>query len=797
MNINRSILISVMVLTLAACGGAEERKTRYMEKALESYAERDYDKARIEIKNVLQIDPKHAEAWFIQAKIMEKKGELRKAYGNYAKAAELDPENTQYLGKLGQFLLVLANDLDGATENMNKIKEIDRSDNYGLLLEAGIAARNDDKARAIELTERVHSREPGLLDNALFLSSLKTDDNDLEGALKVLEEATPDNPDEPALMKRIAGLLLSLERNDESEKVLNEVLALDPDDYDNYLNLARFYVKLQRFDDGKKILASAIENDPEDLERHREYLALIQASDGLLAAIDALKAQIRKDDLDGQLMLVLANLHSQDNDTDSTKRVLVSTIDKYNLEQSGVRARIGLAELAVNERELDEARGHIAEAYEISPNDADVNMMRARLMLNAGKMDEGIVSLRSVIKDEPTKLDAYLLLARAHDNGGEPEQAKDVLARAHENNRGVAPNLLALSKLYIERKDFVSAEKVIDDYLKINNVDYDALSIKVAALNSRKDYAEAEKVAEKLKTLYPDKPNGYLQLVPVYMDADKFDEAIAMLDDGITQTNNDMKIMAIYGRMVLSKEGESAVEPLIARITETLGEGDSIDSYMLLAKIYEDNGRSEDSRRILDRGLAKHRKQTDAYLMRANYYEKDGDQAGVLRILETGLRFVPEKSQIGIALARLHQNNGDNDKVLDVYREVTDSGTANVIVLNNLAALLVEGEPTQAEIDEAVKVVDRLREIDNHAVRDTVAWVKYLSGDVQGAEKILAKLVDEHREFGEYHYHYGVVMNELGDTEKAIRHLKRAVNSENSYAGKDKAAALLEELTSS
>ena len=51
-----ALLLAASLLT--ACGGKEERKAKYLEKGKAYLAEKNYDKAEIEFKNVLQIDPK-------------------------------------------------------------------------------------------------------------------------------------------------------------------------------------------------------------------------------------------------------------------------------------------------------------------------------------------------------------------------------------------------------------------------------------------------------------------------------------------------------------------------------------------------------------------------------------------------------------------------------------------------------------------------------------------------------------------------------------------------------------------
>ena len=62
-----------------------------MGKAKASIEAGDFDKARIELKNVLQIDPKDSEAFYQLGKVYEELNNYRKAFGSYLKSEELNP----------------------------------------------------------------------------------------------------------------------------------------------------------------------------------------------------------------------------------------------------------------------------------------------------------------------------------------------------------------------------------------------------------------------------------------------------------------------------------------------------------------------------------------------------------------------------------------------------------------------------------------------------------------------------------------------------------------------------------
>ena len=57
----KSLVLMLAASLLIACGGKEERKAKYLERGKAYFEEQNFDKARVEFKNVLQIDPKTAE----------------------------------------------------------------------------------------------------------------------------------------------------------------------------------------------------------------------------------------------------------------------------------------------------------------------------------------------------------------------------------------------------------------------------------------------------------------------------------------------------------------------------------------------------------------------------------------------------------------------------------------------------------------------------------------------------------------------------------------------------------------
>jgi Tfp pilus assembly protein PilF len=80
----RLLLLLAGAALTTACG-QEDRAQSYLQRGIDLYEKGDLTKAQLEFRNVLQVDPKDAQAWFMLAKIAEQQEEWRNAYSAYTK----------------------------------------------------------------------------------------------------------------------------------------------------------------------------------------------------------------------------------------------------------------------------------------------------------------------------------------------------------------------------------------------------------------------------------------------------------------------------------------------------------------------------------------------------------------------------------------------------------------------------------------------------------------------------------------------------------------------------------------
>src|SRR5207247_11072535 len=101
----RNIILVVVAVALVACGGPEERKAKYRMLAQEYLEACNYPKARGALRNVLKIDPKDADAYFLFAQVEEKEKNWRNAVSLYQEVVQLVPDHTGALITLAKYYL--------------------------------------------------------------------------------------------------------------------------------------------------------------------------------------------------------------------------------------------------------------------------------------------------------------------------------------------------------------------------------------------------------------------------------------------------------------------------------------------------------------------------------------------------------------------------------------------------------------------------------------------------------------------------------------------------------------------
>ncbi|MBT8338855.1 MAG: tetratricopeptide repeat protein, partial [Desulfatitalea sp.] len=96
-----SILLFLALTLFAGCASKEEKMQRFYSQGKESYEKGDLVKARLALKNAIQLNLKYAEAYYLLGMVELKDENAQKAFGYFNKAVELDEDQLEARAEAG------------------------------------------------------------------------------------------------------------------------------------------------------------------------------------------------------------------------------------------------------------------------------------------------------------------------------------------------------------------------------------------------------------------------------------------------------------------------------------------------------------------------------------------------------------------------------------------------------------------------------------------------------------------------------------------------------------------------
>lgn len=582
----RLFLVLAVTAVLLSCGGAEERKAKYLERGKAYLADKNYDKAIIEFKNVLQIDPKYAEAYYLLGEVQEKKDDIAKAYGNYSKAVELNPDHLKARAKLARIYFSVGQ-VDKADELITYILKKKPTDPEANILRAYVLAQKGDTAGALKLAKSVISADPKQVDAIVLVATIHRKEGHPDQAQAVLEQGAAANPGDIRILSALAQVYFAEKNLAKTEEILRKIIATKPDVFQHRIGLAMFFAQTKQPDKAEKTLQDAVQAKPTDPER---YLALAdflisqhrgeKLEPELLAAIDAHPKEMG-------LRFALAAYYLKLGKPDDAEKAYNKIIGIDSVGPDGMKARKQLAEVLLRENKYSEASGLIATVIKDNPEDAQALLLRGKIEMSQTNPDPraATADFRSVLKSQPDSVEVLTLLARAHQMNNEPRLAREALQKAVK----VAPKdpgaTVRLTRfLMVNDKDTDGALKVLNEFLANSPGDLSVLEAKMAVQAAKKDSAGVAETIATIKKLYPDKSVGYFHSGEFLLSQGKYREALQQFEEARARAKTDFRPIDAIAKIHMKLENRQAA---IKTIDDFLGQNPgNLDALQAKANIF-------------------------------------------------------------------------------------------------------------------------------------------------------------------------------------------------------------------
>ena len=755
LHFKRIVTTAVAVCGLAVAAGCHKdpqvAKREFLESGNRYAAQKKYAEAIVEYQNAVALDPNFGEARRQLAEAYDKLGDGAHAYQEFARAADLLPDNAEVQYKTGLFLLA-AGRYDDAGARAQKILDKDPKSVDGLIL-LGLSKSNMPKSTAaVDQIEEALKIDPSRTSTYMVLAQLQLNRGDRNSAEQMFKSAVSVNPTSTDAQLALANFYLSTGRAAEAAPLFEKAVALKPTDptvnraLGTYymatgrmaqaeaplkvaaqgpdaaprLLLADYYYRVGRTADAKA-LVEGLKNDPVLFAETRVRLAVLEYVEKRPTQAYQLLDEVLAKEPRNPVALVLKGRCLQTEHNPAEAQPLLQAGAEAAPRLVGAQYWLGTAYRLLNRNE--EAASSFLKTLQLRGNDPAASAQLSIVWLGQGKTDQALNMARDAVRYDPSFVQAHVALAKACLAKGDRKCADAEGAILGKQFAGDLDAQVTLGLLGMSHGDPVGAVRAFQKALTIDPESIDALSGVVAA----------------------------------YLADHKADSARNVLDPQLAKHPTDSRLLELSAEIYGAQSDTVKQEAMLRKAVEA--DPSNLRAYVQLAHLLMARGNMDESQ-----------KQYDAVLTR------EPNNVGVLTVTGLMLQLQNKKAE---AIQR--------------YERALQSDPRAGMAANNLAMLYAEdGKNLDRALNLAQTAVQQLPEAAES--NDTLGWILYLKDLPSSAVGPFQKSIKQDPGNPIYHYHLGLAYVKLKDRTKARASLQQALQLKSDFEGAADARRLLREL---
>jgi predicted Zn-dependent protease len=775
---------------LAACSSKADRLQTGLVKGAEYVRLAAWDKAGVEVRNVLQIDPRNAQAHYLAGQVAEGRLEWQRAYASYLKAVDLKADHLDAKVGLAR-LQLLSGETAMAEKTVDELLALDARNVGARTLRAAIVARGGDVTAAIAQAQALLAeRQPAPVEVTTLLAGLHVSRGDQASALAVLEDALKAAPRDLSLLRvaaQVAGSASAPRMPEKTDDFFRRATAEAPRSTELWNAWAAYQLQQGSIDASEAILRASLKAQPEDKPRTQALLAFLSAQRPVAVAETAYNAAIQASPKEPSLRLGLAALYRAKDRPDDARRVLreVAAGDK---EAPGLEARNLLAADLWQGGQGTAARQLVDEVLAASPRDNAALILRSKMAMARNEAASAVIDLRTVARDQPGSLEVAGLLAQAHRRAGDPQLAREVISDAVNARPDNADLHLLLAADMADAREFKPALAEIDAALRLAPRSARAYEMKAQLFLAQKDPAGAERVLQAYRAQSPGVAAPGLLLGQFYAEQRRFDAALKEFDAlAAVEPASPTPAVSAVAVLVAQRRFDEAE----ARIAALESRQPALLVQRLRGEVAVARGDLAAAERAYRRAIELSPQSTGGYAQLARLYVGRSRLDDGLSVLKQGESIVPQAMDLPRIRAEVLTASGRIEDAIAVYETLVRRAPDDDALANNLAYLLIERRGDKASLERAQALMQRFADSSNPVYLDTLGWGQYRLGQHAQAVPVLQRAVQLAPTAPLLQLHLGLALHKSGDPQQARAYLRQAVASKLNVPDLDEARLAL------
>jgi tetratricopeptide (TPR) repeat protein len=789
-----AMVCALSFLLLVGCEGKEARIQSHIVRAEKHHEGGNLEKARVEYRNVLQIDPNNLEALKGNAEVSKQLKLWKDAAALYTKIIELDQDNIEAKEQLAR-LFFLGRAPDKSIDLVDEILAKDAENGIALSIKAAVAATQGNDEEALAYINRSLASMPGYLDAVMIKASLLEKRGDAVSAINVLRAGLDKNKDSAGILTVMAQIHDKQGNKEEAAKLLRQVMTLYPDETSYRGQVIKYLVKVGKIEEAESVLQDGIKLDEDNIDLKLNHIKFAERTHGTKRAI-ALAESYQNSDKEhsSAFKLELSKLLAKNDEQDLAFKYLNQLVNDEGIEKVGLEARVVLASLYAQDSDYTRALEVVDEVLIENPQDSKGLMLRAKIRFLQDDNIGSINDARSVLRDQPDYFDALLLLGQAHLKNNDTHLARQAFDKAIASSNNPVQFALKLAQIYDHHGAHREAVEEYERVIANQGVSDEIAILAVKSQIAGKDYEGAVQMITQLSQLQSHRAGlpEYLSGL-VYLAKDDSGQAIEAFKAALLESPGAAEAMSA---LVKTRLGSSQVDEAIIDVKKIV---DILPAHFaalnILGELHLMKGEPNKSIELFNKAIAAKKDFITPYNNLAAAYLVLEQNEMAIQALKRGIAANNNAVQLVTSLALQYEKQGKIDRAIRVYSDAYKENPESAALANNLAMLLVTYKQDSGSLAEASQYTDQLKATNNPAYLDTIGWVRYAQGDYAGAEKYLIKAVESAPDQPLLNYHLGMVMYKKGDMILAKKYLGQSLKGDRKFKDRDEAMSLLQALS--
>jgi len=757
-------------LQFAGCSSREQRAQRYYESGMSYLEQKDYAKARIELRNALQLREDMVDAWRALAKIDEHDRNVPSLLASLKRIAELDDKDVATRAQLGRLYLA-AGALQEALKVTNAAEELDPQNASVLALKAAVLFRLRDNGGAVRTANRALQIDPGNTDAIVILAADQFKQDDFDGALKTLASITDAHQNDLGVLLLKVNIFNRKGDLAQVESLLRQLMARHPDQPGFRRELTKFYVTQKRPQDAEKELRAAVAANPNDANTEIELVNFLASQNGVAAARAELVTRINAGGQVFPFQIALARLDfAQGNVAESTK--LLENLIKTPSPTDAITARTTLAQMYLTRNDVAAAEPLLSDILAADNRNIEALRLRAAIRVDRNQFDDAIADLRRALNDQPTSPVLLASLALAYERSGNVELADKSFADAMRASN-FAPALGLNYVLFLERRGLSEqAESVLVQLAGRNPNNVSVLSALARIKLARQDWVGAHQAADAIRNIsgkndIADQIHG-----AAFGGQNKFSDSVAVLQDAYSANPNAVQpLAALVDAYLKAKQPDNAQAFLESVLKANPTNGEAL---VLMGSVQLIKNNPTQAQKYFESAIKQQPTNTSGYSALANLYMRQNKADDALKVIRAGLEQQSKSFALRLSLAGILELKKDYEGAIAEYDSLLKDQPGSMIIANNLASLLTDHRSDTASLDQAKTLALLLKNSQVPQFKDTLGWVAYRQKDYDAAIAYLEDAAAKLPNVALVRYHLGMSYLAAGQNAKATEEFTKA-----------------------